>query len=422
MKAALCAVAAAIFPAFSAAQNPVFARDVAPILYQHCSACHREGEAAPFPLLSYADAKRRAAAISKIVQSRAMPPWLPEPGYGDFAGVNRLTDSEIRLIADWAAAGAPFGHPADLPVQPHYTGGWQLGRPDLIVEASQTSPLAASGGEGEQNFVFTPPVNQPRCVRAFDVRAGDSRMVRHATLRVQSGQRPGENGGPHSSAAFDPEHGRFLFWKPGIAPYSEPEGLAWILRPGDHLVLTMLLRPAAEAGRIRPRIGLYFTDKPPTKFPVLLELEHDRALKIPGARDFTVSDDFKLPLDAGVLAVYPEARALGRLLEGYATLPGGTRKWLIRIPKWDETWGGVYRYREAVFLPKGTVISMRFHYDNSAGNVRNPNQPPKRIEAGDRPSGEVGHLWLQILPRAPGDHRRELQEAAAERRKERASR
>ncbi len=118
-----------------------------------------------------------------------------------------------------------------------------------------------------------------------------------------------------------------------------------------------------------------------------------------------------MPVDADVLAVYPHAHYLGHLLEGYATLPDGTRKWLIRIPDWDLNWQAVYRYREPVFLPKGSVMSMRYHYDNSTANPRNPNNPPKRVRAGNQATDEMGHLWLQVLPRGRGDHRREIQEA-----------
>jgi Tfp pilus assembly protein PilF len=150
---------------------------------------------------------------------------------------------------------------------------------------------------------------------------------------------------------------------------------------------------------------------------MLIQLEHDGALDIPaGARDFLVSDDFRLPVDTTVLAVYPHAHYLGHLLEGYATLPSGERKWLIRITNWDPGWQGVYSYRTPIFLPKGSVISMRYHYDNSAGNPRNPNQPPRRVVAGNQATDEMGHLWLQVLPatapgRMNGNRRMELEEA-----------
>jgi tetratricopeptide (TPR) repeat protein len=166
------------------------------------------------------------------------------------------------------------------------------------------------------------------------------------------------------------------------------------------------------AMEVKPSIGLYFTDKPPDRFPLLIELERDSQLDIPaGARDFAVGDDFRLPLDVDVLAIYPHAHYLGHQLEGYATLPSGERKWLIKIRQWDPNWQGVYHYREAVFLPKGTIVSMRWHFDNSSANPRNPHHPPQRVQGGDQSTDEMAHLWLQVLPRGPGDRRRELQEA-----------
>ena len=218
-----------------------------------------------------------------------------------------------------------------------------------------------------------------------------------------------------AEATFDPDSS-FLAWKPGSVPMVEPDGMAWRADPGMDLVLNVHLRPSGKAETVSPSIGLYFTDKPRTKFAMLLELEHDGAIDIPaGDRDYLVSDDFRTPLDVTVLAVYPHAHYLGKLLEGYATLPDGTRKWLIRIPDWDLNWQGVYHFKEPVYLPRGTVISMRYHYDNSADNVRNPNKPPKRVKGGSQANDEMGNLWLQVLPVGEGDQRAVLQEAVMRR-------
>jgi tetratricopeptide (TPR) repeat protein len=210
---------------------------------------------------------------------------------------------------------------------------------------------------------------------------------------------------------YDPD-GHLLFWKPGSPALVEPEGLAWRLDPGNELVLNTHFHPSGKPEEARPSIGLYFTNHPQTKFPLVLQLEDDEALDIPpGDSDFAISDDFRLPMDVDVLAVYPHAHYLGKLLEAYATLPDGRRQWLIRIPDWDPNWQAVFEYRAPVFLPKGSVVSMRYHYDNSAANVRNPNHPPKRVRGGNQSTDEMGHLWLQVLPRGVGDRRRELQEA-----------
>ena len=113
--------------AAGAATAPTFNKDIAPILYANCANCHRPGEVAPFPLLTYQDAAKRAALIAGAVAARFMPPWKAEPGYGDFAGERRLTDSQIALIQEWVKAGTPEGDPNLKPVPPKFVDGWQGG-------------------------------------------------------------------------------------------------------------------------------------------------------------------------------------------------------------------------------------------------------------------------------------------------------
>ena len=418
----LFGLALSIATAAFGATPPDFVHDVAPILHHVCAECHHPGETAPFSLLSYGDAKKRAAQVATVTRSRYMPPWLPERGYGDFEGERRLSDEEIRTIGAWAAAGAPEGPSAESPPPPRFASDWRLGKPDLILEAPAAFHVPGSGPDVYWNFVLKPETNFARYVRAIEIRPGDRRVVHHANLLVDHTASthlreiaPGQ-GFPGMDLAvmrspFDPP-GHFMFWKPGSAPHQEPPGFVWRLNPGDELVLNAHLHPSGKSDQIRPAIGLYFTDQPPTRFPLLVKLENNQAIDIPaGARDFQVTDEFRLPLDADALAIYPHAHDLGKLLEAYATLPDGSRQWLIRIPDWNRAWEAVYYYRAPVFLPKGTVISMRYHYDNSSANVRNPNQPPRRVRAGNQTTDEMAELWLELLPRGPGDRRRELEEA-----------
>ncbi|HXB74338.1 MAG TPA: tetratricopeptide repeat protein [Candidatus Acidoferrales bacterium] len=407
----------------AAAPPPItFHKHIEPILWEYCAPCHRAGQSGPFPLLTYDDARKRASQIAAVTRRRYMPPWLPEPGSVAFVGERRLTGRQIETIAQWVAAGAPEGDAADSGPSPAFTPGWQLGPPDLVVEAAKPFLTPADGRDVFWNFVLTPPAGATRYVKAIEIRPGNERAVHHANLLVDRARSarhlekvPGEGFAGMdlviASNTFDPDS-HFLFWKPGGTARIEPDGMAWRLDPGNDLVLNVHLQPTGKPERVQPSVGLYFTNQPQTKYPMLIQLEHDGALHIPpGARDFVVSDDFRLPLDVDVLAIYPHAHYLGHLLEGYATLPGGARRVLIRVPDWDPNWQAVYPYREPVFLPKGTVLSMRFHYDNSAANPRNPNAPPKPVEGGNQSTDEMAHLWLQVLPRGPGDQRMALQEA-----------
>jgi tetratricopeptide (TPR) repeat protein len=410
------------------AQQATFNRDIAPILFRNCAPCHRPGEAGPFPLLSYADAKSRARQIAAVVSRRFMPPWLPEPQELKFADELRLSDEQIALIQKWVEEGAVEGVPADLPPAPRFVQGWQLGRPDEIIEAEEPYTLPASGSDIYWNFIFRTPVERTRWVKAIEIRPGEKRVIHHANILVdrnQSGRRVEEKahaGFPGmelriESETFDPDS-HFLFWKPGTVPKSEPEGMSLRLDKDTDLILNMHLQPSGKPERIQPSLGLYFTDKPAVFFPVLLQLENDKQLDIPpGEKRFLVTDELTLPVDVDLLAIYPHAHYLGKDLQALATLPDGSAKTLIHIPQWDLNWQAVYRYADPVRLPKGTTISLRYIYDNSGENLANPNAPPRRVVAGNRASNEMAHLWLQVLPRAPldatFDPRKLLQETMA---------
>jgi mono/diheme cytochrome c family protein len=413
-----------------AAKEVTFNRDVAPIIFHNCSTCHRPGESGPFSLLTYADVKSHARQIAAVTSTRFMPPWLPAPGDFKFADERRLSTEQIATISKWVAQGAPEGDPHDLPAKPQFTQGWQLGEPDMVLKALKPYVLPAGGGDQYWNFVLPVPIDKTRWIKAVEIRPADKRLVHHANLLVDSARSArhmeSEKGAGFGgmeisleSNSFDPDS-HFLFWKPGSYPYVEPNGMALRLDPGSDLVLNLHLQPSGKVEQIQPSVGLYFTDQPATKFPMLLQIQNDRALDIPaGDSKFVVTSDFTLPVDVDVLAIYPHAHYLGTDLLATATLPDRSTKTLIHIPQWDLKWQGVFRYAKPVSLPKGTAIAMRYVYDNSEDNIANPNIPPKRVTAGNAATDEMGHLWLQVLPKnyseADGDPRRLLMETLARR-------
>jgi len=409
-------------------EQVTFNRNIAPIVFRNCAACHHAGGAGPFSLLTYDDAKSHGRQIATLTHARVMPPWLPEPQDLKFADELRLSEEQISLIQKWVEQGAVEGAPADLPRAPQFVPGWQLGRPDEIIEAEKPYALPASGSDMYWNFIFPIPIDGTRWVKAVEIRPGDKRFVHHANIlvdRQQNSRQKEKTPGAGfegmeikiESEAFDPDS-HFLFWKPGTTPHAEPEGMALRLDKGTDLVLNVHLQPSGKPELIKPTIGIYFTDQPATRFPMLLQLQNDAKLDIPaGDRDFVVTDDLTLPVDVDLLAIYPHAHYLGRDMTATATLPDGNVKTLIHIPQWDLNWQAVYRYEEPVFLPGGTTVHMRYVYDNSEGNPLNPNHPPKRVRGGNRSKDEMAHLWMQVLPRnfdpQAGDPRMALQEALA---------
>lgn len=395
-----------------AAEVPVmWNRQIAPIVYQHCSTCHHPGGGGPFSLLSYQDARRRGPQMVQVTQSRFMPPWLPEPGYGDFVDDRRISDEDIALIRRWVASGMPEGNPTEAPPAPHYNAAWQMGTPDLILTVPRSFTLKASGTDVFHNFILPNPLTQTHYIRAMQILPSVPQVVHHANVlidRTASWRRahPADwqdgFGGMElevdAGNIFDPDS-HFLFWKPDTPVLFEPPGMPWRLDPGNDLILNMHLKPSGMPEVMSARIGLYFADAPATKHPMLLQLDADDQLNIPANdSDFVVQDSLRLPLDVEALGIYPHAHYLGHILEGWADLPNGQKQWLIRIPNWDIDRQSVYRYRSPVFLPRGSVLHMRYVYDNSENNIHNPNDPPIRVRAGNRSVDEMGHLWIQVLP------------------------
>jgi tetratricopeptide (TPR) repeat protein len=383
-----------------------YSKDVAPVVSRNCSGCHRPDEAAPFALLSFEQVSKHARQIAEVTARRYMPPWPPEPGYGEFVDERRLTPDELGMIQQWVAEGAIEGTPSQLAPAPESKTGWKMGKPDLVVTMPQAYTLEAEGKDVYRNFVFPIPNDSRRYVRGVEFRPGNPRVVHHAFIDVDETRQSRRLAEKQNPAGFDgmelPDTavmpaGQFLGWQPGKSTYTVPDGLAWVLNPSTDLVLQMHFHPSGKPEKVQPSIGFYFTDQAPTNLPFRLRLLNYELDIPPGAEAYTAEQTYVLPVAVSLLRVNPHAHYLGKDLQGYADLPDGERKWLLRIKDWDLNWQGDYQYARPVELPKGTRLCMRFTYDNSTNNVRNPHQPPVRVRHGINSSDEMAALGFQAL-------------------------
>src|SRR5262245_10263958 len=160
---------------------PTFNKEVAPILFQNCAACHRPGEGAPFSLLTYEDAKKRGKLLARVTQSRQMPPWKADKGDVAFRNERRLTDEQIEVLNNWVEAGMPEGVAKDLPPKPVFADDWPLGKPDLVVKMPKAYKVPAEGRDVYRNFAVSLGLTEDRYVRAIDFRPS-ARAVVHHTL------------------------------------------------------------------------------------------------------------------------------------------------------------------------------------------------------------------------------------------------
>jgi Flp pilus assembly protein TadD len=397
----------------AAPQTPevTFARDIAPVMYEACASCHREGGPAPFSLLTYDQVRRRATQIADVTRRRFMPPWKAEPESGDFVGQRRLSAREIQRIQRWVEVGTPEGDPRDLPRRPTWPDGWLLGTPDLIVTLEAPYTLPATSTDVFRIFAIPLPIAATRFVRGIEFHPGNARVVHHANMRVDStpasrqldaaDPSPGYDGLMPRSAQY-PE-GHFLGWTPGQVAPLVPSDLAWRLEPGSDLVVQLHMQPSGAVEEVKPSIGLFFGQGPPRHTPTILRLGSQSIDIPPGERRYVIKDAYTLPVDVDVLAVQPHAHYRAHVIKGIATLPDGSMHWMMHITDWDFRWQHVYREVVPIALPKGTVLSMEYTFDNSAENVRNPQLPPARVLWGQRTQDEMGDLWFQLLARNDRD-------------------
>jgi tetratricopeptide (TPR) repeat protein len=390
-----------------APRSLTFNGHVAPIVSSRCAPCHRPGEPAPFSLLDYEEVRAHAREIASATRSRRMPPWLPEAGYGEFSNERRLTDNEIAVIQQWVAEGAIEGDPAARPSPRTWPVGWQIGEPDLVLKMPESYVLPAAGTDVFRNFVIPVPLSETRYVRAIELRPGNPRLVHHASIGVDrmrlSRNIDRADTEPGFAAMPDDQVQNMFGWTPGRTPVLESPDMAWPLDKGSDLILQLHVLPSGKPEIVDATIGVFFTDTPPSRVPILIKLE-SRTIDIPpGKSDYIVEDTYSLPVDVDVLNVYPHAHYLARDIKGVATLPDGTVKWLIWIKAWDFRWQDQYRFATPLFLPKGTALTMRFTYDNSASNPNNPRRPPERVKWGAQSADEMAVLWLETLPRRGED-------------------
>jgi mono/diheme cytochrome c family protein len=424
---AACAGGVKLFAGAPPDTAPTWARDVAPILMENCVECHRPDNVAPFPLLSYRDAAKRARFLAKTVTSRIMPPWSPAGPVGAFLGERRLTDEQIATIEHWAETGAASGDMTQAPAVPlARADGWHLGPPDVVVRMRR--PFAIPAGPEDAYEVFPVPFSldgvnpgviagaripgtEMLAVAAVEIRPGNPRVFHHADVFVDTTgaarkRESAEGGNGYSSfgtPGFNPD--AYLGGRvPGTIPHFLPPGIASGLMPatGD-IVLQVHYHATGKAETDQSEVGIYFMREPANRVMDSLFLRSFR-LDIPaGTPSFTVDDSIEIPADCILMSVFPHMHLLGREVHASARMPDGSTRPLLDIVRWSFRWQDHYYYREPFVLPKGTVVHCRWVFDNSAANPSNPFSPPRDVRFGPNATDEMCGMLLGVLPMSLDD-------------------
>ncbi len=371
--------------------SPVtWSKHIAPIFQRRCQSCHRPGEIAPFPLLSYADVQGWEEMILEVVQQNRMPPWTADPNVGHFANDARLSDDEKQLIATWVAHGGPEGDPADLPPPRKFVEGWQIGEPDLVLYMdSEPFRVPAEGTVEYQYFVVDPQFEEDCWVSAAECRPGNAAVVHHINVFVL----------PAGKEHFErDELTNDLLWgyAPGVPPTMLPPGMAIHLPRGTRLVFQMHYTPNGTPQEDRSYMGLVFADPKDVRKEVRTVLAVNTQFEIPPhAANHLVESWYDFERDALLVAMIPHMHLRGKAFRYTAHYPDGSREALLYVPRYDFNWQNTYVLAEPKPMPARTRIQCEAWYDNSEDNLANPD-PTVAVRWGDQTWDEMMIGYLQI--------------------------
>ncbi|MCC2547946.1 T9SS type A sorting domain-containing protein [Hymenobacter sp. BT175] len=397
-------------------QQLTYSEHIAPIIYQHCTPCHRPGEVAPFTLQSYQDVAARAQTIKFVTGIRYMPPWKADPSYRHFLDENTLTSQQIQQIQDWVDNGLQRGNPALEPPLPTFPAGSRLGQPDLVVPMQEA--FTHQGNLQDLYRIFVLPTNLPtdRDVAAVEFRAGNRRITHHAIIgidttrraQVLDAQSPGYGYTQFGGFGFNPTESNWAGWVPGMTARLAPNGLGKKLYRGAKILLQVHYGPTALTQKDSSVVNIFFSRQPVQRYiqtlPMTpLQITVGGTFVIPAGQLKTFRAEYRMPADASLISVLPHAHLLGKSWKVWGVKPTGDTIPIIKINDWDFNWQGSYRLPNLVKIPANTRIFAEATYDNRASNPRNPFNPPQTVSWGEETTAEMFLCYFDFVPYRPGD-------------------
>ncbi|HFA48190.1 MAG TPA: T9SS type A sorting domain-containing protein [Bacteroidetes bacterium] len=401
-----------------------YSEDIAPIIYNNCTVCHRAGEIGPMPLTNYEEVKVWGSMIEYVTSIKYMPPWPADREFSTFVSEAGLTDGEIQLISDWVAAGTPQGDPALEPPLPSFPTGSQVGEPDLVLSFER--PYVHEGDLTDQYQIIVLPtgLTEDKYVKAIEMRPGNKAIVHHALFAVD------DTGEGQVLDAQTPEYGFPSFgdfgvetavqipqgYVPGATPTKFYRGIGSSLPAGSDILVQMHYAPIPVTESDSSTVNIFFADPDET-----IEREVKQHIMLPFFGTLTNGPFFMpaesvktfhgvytVPEKVSLIGIFPHSHLLGKDWKVIAVAPNGDTTNLISIPEWDFNWQRTYFFKKFQVLEPGTKIHAYATYDNTSSNPYNPNNPPQAITWGLGTEDEMYYLPLVYVDYFPGDEDIEL--------------
>jgi hypothetical protein len=408
----------------SAIGQVTYAKDVAPIIYNSCTTCHRTGEIGPFPLTNYEEVKAKSSLVKYVTEIRYMPPWKADPSYNHLMGETALSDDDIKTIARWVDEGAIYGNAQDEPPLPEFPTGSLLGEPDLVLEFEREHIHPGNNKDEYRYFVIPTGLTEDKILKAIELRPGNNKIVHHCLFFEDT------RGLAAKADATTPEYGfdafnntsnfgieqvlnnnQFPGYVPGQKPRFYPDGLGQKLTAGSDLVIQMHYAPWPVDEADKSKINIFFADENETvdrfvedhvMVPLPGVLINGPFLILPNTKK-TFVGEWRIPRDISFIGISPHMHLLGQDWEVYLEDNDGNKTKMISIPDWDFNWQGMYYFPKLIVAKKGWKIVAKATYDNTTNNPFNPNNPPQFVTWGEGTEDEMYYLPLLYVDYRDGD-------------------
>ncbi|MBV8846009.1 MAG: thiol-disulfide isomerase [Bryobacterales bacterium] len=408
-----------------------FTKDVLPILQKHCQSCHRPGQVAPMPLISYQDTRPWAKAMKAAVTSRKMPPWFANTKYGHFANDRSLRQSEIDMIAAWADTGAAEGSPKDGPAPIRWPSGRWAVQPDVVMDLP-AHDVPAKGVLEWELIAFPAPFKTDTWVTSMEILPGDPSVVHHICFsfekhkpttvynRYEWVQVPRDSSGNPTpgNSGFGELPGMIIATRDvGSTQVNLRQGhatlhqnldfcylpgntyedyRAWnagkLVPAGSDIIVSLHYTTNGKALVDRTKIGFTVAKTAPAKKFVVQGAGEDTPVIAPTAASSralfasTYNPEFAIPpnksdyrappmditflKDVEIVTLRPHAHVRGKSAQYKLVYPDGREEVVLDVPRYDFNWQ--LSYQTSLTIPKGTHMRFEFTYDNSANNPSNP--------------------------------------------------
>lgn len=377
------------------------------IVADNCLSCHREGGAAPFALDTYDAVAKRAGMIRFVLEEGIMPPWDAVPSHDPslaFSNDRTVPPADKADLLAWLDGPRPVGDAADAPLPPRFPGDWQIGTPDVVFTLPQPMNVAAEGFMDYQYIRVPTGFTQDKWIKALQVKPTDTRVVHHVLVYAIP---PRDlDGSPEARQrlrqALDTSAGFFAAYVPGNDHVTFADGLAKKVPAGATLLFQLHYTPNGKATTDQTEIALVFADEPP-RHELIVRGIVDRRLEIPpGASDHVEGTEIPVRRDAMLVGMMPHMHVRGKSMRYELTLPDGTVKTLLDVPRYDFNWQTGYRLAEPLRIPAGSRIKVTAVFDNSEANPHNPD-PTKLVHWGDQTTDEmcIGYVEFYYVDKEP---------------------